>query len=148
MEEIELKTAFIGQSKKLIKTKKKLYLESMHQQAFIQWARLAPLIYRDKRDGFIKDYLIAIPNGGARSKVGGAILKAEGVTAGVSDLFFAYPTTRYHGLWIEFKTDRSHSLLTENQQQWLAKMKRVDYQFMVPTSVTQAIDMIEVYLLT
>lgn len=143
-----IKNAFIEKSNKLVKTKKKQYLESMHQQAFIQWARLAPLIYRDKRDGFIKDYLVAIPNGGARSKIGAAILKREGVTPGVSDLFFAYPTRTYHGLWIEFKTDQSGSLLTPFQQEWLAKMKRQDYQVVVPTTVNMAIDMIEVYLLT
>lgn len=148
MENNELKMAFIEESKKLIKTSKNRYLESMHQQAFIQWARLAPLIYNGKRDGFIKDYLIAIPNGGARSKFGGKILKAEGVTAGVSDLFFAWPTKTYHGLWIEFKTEQDHSLLTENQRLWLVKMKRVNYQIAVPRNLQQAIDMIEVYLLT
>lgn len=148
MENIELKKAVISEFGKEGKKPKKLHLESLHQQSFIQWARLSPLIYRDKREGFIKDYLIAIPNGGARSKVGAAILKAEGVTAGVSDLFFAFPTRTYHGLWIEFKTDRVGSLLTEKQQEWLAKMKRVDYQFVVPRNVNQAIDMIEVYLLS
>jgi VRR-NUC domain len=148
MQNIVLKKAVIGNIGKKATKPKKHHLESMHQQAFIQWARLSSLIYRDKREGFIKDYLIAIPNGGARSKLGGAILKAEGVTAGVSDLFFAFPTRTYHGLWIEFKTDRVGSLLTENQQAWLAKMKHVDYQFVVPRNVNEAIDMIEVYLLS
>jgi len=148
MDLIEYKMASLRESKKLIKTPKKRYLESLHQQAFIQWSELAPLIYRDKRDGFINDYLAAIPNGGKRSKREAARLKKEGVKAGVSDLFFAYPTTRYHGLWIEFKTDRAGSVLRENQQDWLAKMKRLEYQYAVPTSVTQAIDIIEVYLLT
>lgn len=148
MDNSEIKMAFIDQSKKAIKKPKKRYLESMHQQAFIQWARLAPLIYNGKRDGFIKDCLIANANGGARSKIGGKILKAEGVTAGVSDLFFAYPTKTYHGLWIEFKTEEKHSLLTEKQQWWLANMKRLNYQIAVPRNVQQAIDMIEIYLLT
>ena len=148
MDYIELKNACLEQSKKLRQTPKKRHLESMHQKAFIEWSRLAPLIYRERRDGFIKDYLIAIPNGGARSKVGGAILKAEGVTPGVSDLFFAYPTRTYHGLWIEFKTESDASLLTERQHEWLTRMKRLDYQTVVPRNVTQAIDMIEVYLLS
>lgn len=148
MEHIVLKKAVIGVFGKSAKKPKKRHLESMHQQAFIQWARLAPLIYRERRDGFIKDYLIAIPNGGARSKVGGAILKAEGVTPGVSDLFFAFPTRTYHGLWLEFKTESDASLLTERQKEWLTRMKRLDYQTVVPRNVNQAIDMIEVYLLS
>lgn len=140
--------AFIEQSRKSARKTKKNYLESMHQQAFIQWARLAPLIYHGKRDGFIKDCLTANANGGARSKIGGAILKAEGVTAGVSDLFFSYPTKTYHGLWIEFKTEKKNSLLTQKQQQWLANMQRLNYQIAVPRNAQQAIDMIAVYLLT
>lgn len=148
MENNAPKMAFTGEYRKSIKKPKKRYFESMHQQAFIQWARLAPLIYNGKRDGFIKDCLIANANGGARSKIEGARLKKEGVTPGVSDLFFAYPTKTYHGLWIEFKTEEKHSLLTENQQQWLANMQRLNYQIAVPRNLQQAIDMIEIYLLT
>lgn len=148
MENNDLKMAFIEESRKSAKKPKRRYLESMHQQAFIQWARLAPLIYNGKRDGFINDYLAAIPNGGKRSQMEAVRLKKEGVKAGVSDLFFAWPTKTYHGLWIEFKTDQKNSILTEDQQQWLAKMDKVKYQTIVPTNVNQAIDMIEVYLLT
>ena len=55
-------------------------------------------------------WLFAIPNGGARSSITGALLKAEGVKAGVWDLelpiLAPYRTSesKYHGLRIEVKT--------------------------------------------
>lgn len=47
--------------------------------------------------------LFAIPNGGARNAVTGALLKDEGVRKGVPDLFLAIPTGECHGLFIEIK---------------------------------------------
>lgn len=49
--------------------------------------------------------LFAIPNGGARNAVTGARLKAEGVVAGVADLFLSVPGRGLHGLYIEMKTE-------------------------------------------
>jgi len=67
--------------------------ESLEQRAFFQWARLHPVARR----------FFAIPNGGKRGKVTAAILKAEGVKAGVLDTFLPVPAHNFHGLWIEFK---------------------------------------------
>lgn len=50
--------------------------------------------------------LFAIPNGGARNAVTGALLKREGVRKGVPDLFLAIPTGKAHGLFIEMKRQR------------------------------------------
>ena len=47
--------------------------------------------------------MFAIPNGGARSKITGALLKAEGVRPGVLDYFVAFSTYDHSGLFIEFK---------------------------------------------
>ena len=45
----------------------------------------------------------AIPNGGARSALTGAMLKAEGVVAGVPDLMIAEPRGQFAGLFVEMK---------------------------------------------
>lgn len=58
--------------------------------------------------------LFSIPNGGKRSKFAGGIQKAEGMRAGVADLFLAVSQvveddrgrTWWYGLFIEMKTPK------------------------------------------
>lgn len=52
--------------------------------------------------------LFAVPNGGARSKATGGILKAEGVVAGVSDLILLLPNSHYASLCIEMKKEKGY----------------------------------------
>ena len=91
------------------------HLESAVQQAYFQWAKRHPIARR----------AFAIPNGGARSKVTAAILKAEGVTPGVSDVMLPYPASGAHGLWIEFKAGRG--ALTTEQRDFLADQMALGY---------------------
>jgi len=50
--------------------------------------------------------LFSIPNGGLRSYKTARTMKAEGIRAGVSDLFLMLSHPRYNGLWIEMKSDK------------------------------------------
>lgn len=72
------------------------HIESQIQKDCVTWFRLQyPKIGR---------LLFAVPNGGARNAKEAAIMKGEGVTAGVADLILLYPSGGFHSLCIEFKT--------------------------------------------
>lgn len=85
----------------------------------------------------------AIPNGGARDKITGAILKREGVIAGVLDTFLSVPRGRWAGMWIEFKTEKGR--LSESQERFIEEHKE-DYHIVVVRSVEQFMAEVEAYL--
>lgn len=95
--------------------------EHQEQVALVRWSRLSESAHPELR------LLIAIPNGGARSTVTGARLKAEGVRPGVPDLFFAHPSASgHHGLWIEMKRASSGRLSPE-QRAFLRDIRAAGY---------------------
>ena len=49
--------------------------------------------------------VVKIHNEGQRSRSTNRLLPRLGLRAGASDLFFALPNKRYHGLWMEVKKD-------------------------------------------
>jgi hypothetical protein len=104
------------------------------------WARL----HKVEGLGAVSDYLIAIPNGGRRGKIESAMLKAEGVKAGVSDLFLAVPTRHYPGLWIEMKIKPNKP--SHAQIDWLKSMALQGYAVAVAWSWEEARDTIINYL--
>ncbi|MBI5270663.1 MAG: VRR-NUC domain-containing protein [Burkholderiales bacterium] len=61
----------------------------------------------------------AIPNGGKRDRITAAIMKAEGVKAGVLDTFLPYPAHGRHGLYIEFKAGKN--VMTQEQRDFAAQ---------------------------
>lgn len=80
--------------------------------------------------------LFAIPNGGHRHKAVAAKMKAEGVKAGVPDIFLAYPNyswvTRdvmYSGLFIEMKAGKNKT--TESQDEWITRLREAYYKVVV-----------------
>jgi hypothetical protein len=107
--------------------KPKIKSEHLEQVEFIQWMRRTHPNHR----------IFAIPNGGLRSKSVAMQMKAEGVTAGVPDLFV--PSLK---AFIEMKRSKGGQV-SETQQDWLSYLKSVGYQTKVCNGKDEAIAFIE-----
>lgn len=94
--------------------------EHEHQVALFQWAS-----YQSRRYPEL-NLLFAIPNGGARDKITGKRLKAEGVKAGVPDMLAAFPRGPYHGFFIELKSPDGRP--SDNQNDWILKLREQGYK--------------------
>lgn len=102
------------------------------------------LVTHFKGHPIVGAHLFHVPNGGYRAKREASKLKAMGVRAGVSDLFLAYPSNGYHGLWLELKSRLGG--LSEKQSNWLALMRGVGYCAKVSNSLELSIFIIQDYL--
>lgn len=69
--------------------------------------------------------IFAIPNGGGRSMAQGAALKAEGVTAGVPDLFVPA-----WSLWVEMKRSTG-GIVSPVQREWIAYLNGIGHHVIV-----------------
>ena len=85
----------------------------------INWFRLA----------FPKYIIFAIPNGGARHIVTAVKLKAEGVLAGVPDLFLMVPKGEWHGMFIEMKAKTGN--VSDKQKDFMAAANAMNYKTIV-----------------
>ena len=108
------------------------HIESQTQQACVRWFRLqypelAPLLF-------------AVPNGGRRDATTGAVLKAEGVVAGVSDLILLVPSAQSHALCIELKTTTGRQ--SPRQKQWAQAVTEQGYRYAIVRSLEQFIQTI------
>ena len=108
--------------------------ESRLQQACIKWVRYQ---YPDL-------IIYAIPNGGKRNAVTGAILKAEGVLAGVADLVVAKATKDHHGLYIEMKTAKGQQ--APSQRAFEQAVTREGYRYELSRSFEQFVTIIRTFL--
>ena len=131
---------------------KRIYWEDSEQRALIQWADLTPMpagiaFYQGAKIGH---YLFAIPNGGARNKIEASRLVGLGVRAGVSDLFFSFPSPgvpQQHGLYIEMKAAPPHDApITANQCIFLQRALTAGYQAVVCKGWDAAREAIHLYL--
>ena len=116
----------------------KLNPESKEQITFLDWLSL--------QHPTIRPYIFHIPNERKAKKISGYILKLMGVMPGVSDLFLAWPTGKYHGLFIEMKSGKGK--LSESQKEFMAKMNKKDYLAQVCYSWEEAMKLITAYLNT
>ncbi len=103
--------------------------EHQEQREFVMWMRQT---FPEKR-------IFAIPNGGQRSRTTGAKLKAEGVSAGVPDLYI--PAWR---CWIEMKREKGGKL-SPQQKNWIKYLKSIGNTVIVANGCEDAKNKIRSY---
>lgn len=89
--------------------------------------------------------LFAIPNGGARNPITAARLKAEGVKAGVPDLFLPVARGVHHGLFVEMKRTRG-GRVSPAQTAWLTLLRAQGFRAEVCCGWVAAREVISNYL--
>lgn len=115
------------------------HLEHEHQKAlFIWWALEAG------RRGINPRLMWATPNGGFRHIGEARRLKAEGVRAGVPDVFLAIPSQGYHGLFLELKAPKGR--VSPDQKDMLETLRAGGYICWVCMGWDMAREAIEGYL--
>ena len=119
--------------------KQRLDIEHQEQVKLFAWAEQN----LDKWNGVLK-YMFAIPNGGKRTKATAGRLKAEGVKAGVPDIFLPVPVYPYFGRWIEMKARGGR--LQASQDVWLNGLREQGYRTAVCYSAGEASGWITLYL--
>ncbi|MBE7042939.1 MAG: VRR-NUC domain-containing protein [Ruminococcaceae bacterium] len=93
--------------------------ESNEQVSLFEWCEYSSGKYPELQ------LLFHVPNGGYRSKATAGRMKAEGVKAGVPDLFLPVAKQGYHGLFIEMKAGKNKP--TAHQMQWLEHLSQQGY---------------------
>lgn len=120
--------------------------EHAEQVALLQWAKMTR-----KRLPELA-LLFAIPNGGDRNAIVAKKLKAEGVRAGVPDLFLPVARDRFHGLFLEMKrTDKrpvrnGKGGVSPQQSQWIDALRDQNYRVEVCYGWQESAAVLESYL--
>lgn len=112
--------------------------EDTEQEAVISWANWHLQEYPALK------WLHHIPNGGKRNAAEAARFKAQGVKAGVSDLFLPAARGGYFGLYIEMKYGKNKP--TDQQREFIADMQQAGYDAQVAYGADEAITILREYL--
>lgn len=94
--------------------------ESQEQQCLFRWVACKRVFCPEL------DLLYHVPNGGSRRKSEAGRFKAEGVKAGVPDLFLPVALGGYHGMYIELKRQKGGRTSPE-QERWIEALKKQGY---------------------
>lgn len=112
------------------------HIESSIQRQCVAWFRLQYPRYAL--------LLVANANGGKRSPIEAAIMKGEGVTAGVADLTLYLPNSEHHGLCIEMKTAKGRQ--SEHQKLWQKLVQGAGYRYEICRSLEDFQSLMSEYL--
>lgn len=113
--------------------------ETEEQQALFTWAALQTRVYPEL------ELMFAIPNGGLRHKKTAHTLKAEGVKAGVPDIFLPAPHAGYNGMFIEMKR-QSGGKLSDAQKILIKRLEMQGYFCVVAKGWEEAAQELRKYL--
>ena len=113
--------------------------EDTEQAHIFAWAAWASGKYPEL------DLMHHIPNGGKRSKSEAARFKAQGVKAGVPDIFLPCARGGYHGLYIELKRTKGGKL-SAAQKEWIDALRGQGYKVIVCYGFDEAREVIINYL--
>lgn len=95
----------------------------------------------------LRGRLVAVPNGGHRSKAEAAKFKAEGVVAGVSDLILLKSNHDYGALLIEMKTSARTSKQSDKQKEWEKNITSLgEYKYVVCRTLDDFMREVRCYL--
>ncbi|MDR2009938.1 MAG: VRR-NUC domain-containing protein [Bacteroidales bacterium] len=86
------------------------------------------------------------PNGGKRNAREAARFKKLGTRAGFPDLILLFPSSGFHALLIEMKTEQKGSKQTDNQKAYQEAAGRYNYKYVVCRSLDDFRDTIKQYL--
>lgn len=114
---------------------KRRYEEHEIQVNFVEYLRIRD--YELYLDSF------AIANGGKRHISEAKRLKAEGVKAGIPDIFIPLGRKGYLGLFMEIK--KPDGVLSPAQKIMIPRLRARGYKVEVPKSLEQSIAMFEAY---
>lgn len=114
--------------------------ESQHQMQVIKWSQQAHI-----RQAYPElKLLYHIPNERKCSQITGRLLKLMGLKKGVPDLHLPVPRGKWHGLYIEMKTEKGKT--SEAQDWWLLELQKQGYCCAVCHGWQDAVDVLEAYL--
>lgn len=119
--------------------------ESAEQQRLFLWWRMEGC----RTYAVSPELLFAIPNGGRRNSWTGARMKREGLTAGIPDVFLAWPKNGLHGLFLELKRPKGSSTqgrVSKAQKAALSTLLAAGYGCVVAYGYSEARKAIEDYL--
>lgn len=118
--------------------------EHQAQVTIIEWCNLQAMTKRIPE----LEYIHAIPNGSKRPAGIGGYLKAEGVKAGVLDLFWDLPRGHYHGFRAELKVKDKNGRVnkaSKEQVKWIDFYQKQGFHADVYVGADAVIDAIEKY---
>ena len=114
--------------------------EAKHQQAVIKWSQQPAVRSRWPELALLHHIKNETREGAAQV----AVDKAMGVKRGVPDLCLPVARDRYHGLYIELKTETGRT--SEAQKWWGEKLLEQGYMFEVCHGWESAVGVLEWYL--